>query len=70
MEPADVKPSTDGPAERPGYVELRVATAFSFLRGASTPEELVERALALGYDRLAITDRDGLYGVVRAHRAG
>jgi error-prone DNA polymerase len=69
MEPADVKPSTDGPAERPGYVELRVATAFSFLRGASTPEELVERALALGYDRLAITDRDGLYGVVRAHRA-
>jgi hypothetical protein len=39
-------------------VELRVATAFSFLRGASTPEELVERALALGYDRLAITDRD------------
>lgn len=50
------------------YVELRVTTAFSFLRGASLPEELVERAAALGHRRLAITDRDGLYGVARAHR--
>jgi len=52
-----------------GYVELRCATNFSFLRGASRPEELVERAAALGYRRLAITDYDGMYGVVRAHTA-
>ncbi|MBI2377012.1 MAG: error-prone DNA polymerase [Deltaproteobacteria bacterium] len=51
------------------YVELRAATAFSFLRGASSPEELVARAAELGYTRLAITDRNGLHGIVRAHRA-
>ncbi len=51
------------------YVELRVTTAFSFLRGASHPEELVTRAAELGYRRIAITDHDGLYGVVRAYRA-
>lgn len=53
-----------------GYVELRAATAFSFLRGASRPEELIETAARLGYRRIAITDRNGLYGVVQAHRAG
>lgn len=52
------------------YVELRAATAFSFLRGASRPEELVARAAELGHRRLAITDRNGLYGVVQAYRAG
>jgi error-prone DNA polymerase len=57
---------------RPGsrsidYVELRCATAFSFLRGASLPEEIVRRAFELGYRRIAITDHDGLYGVARAH---
>jgi error-prone DNA polymerase len=51
------------------YVELRAATAFSFLRGASLPEELVARAAALGYRRLAITDHNGLYGIVRAYSA-
>ncbi|MCK6549206.1 error-prone DNA polymerase [Myxococcota bacterium] len=51
------------------YVELRTATAFSFLRGASLPEEVAARAATLGYDRIAITDRDGLYGIVRAHSA-
>ncbi len=40
---------------------------FSFLEGASHPEELVEAAHQLGYAALAITDRDGVYGVVRAH---
>lgn len=49
------------------YVELRAATAFSFLRGASLPEELIARAAAIGYRRLAITDHNGLYGIVRAH---
>ncbi len=57
-------------ADVPDYVELRTASSFSFLRGASHPEELVERAAALGYRRLAITDHDGLYGVVKAHAAG
>ncbi len=52
------------------FVELRCMTAFSFLRGASQPDELVGQAAALGYRRLAITDREGLHGVVRAHRAG
>lgn len=56
--------------EGEGYVELRASTAFSFLRGASRPEELVEAAKQLGHQRLAITDRDGLYGVVQAFRAG
>lgn len=51
------------------YVELRCATSFSFLRGASHPEEIVSRANEIGYRRLAITDHDGLYGVVRAYNA-
>jgi error-prone DNA polymerase len=42
---------------------------FSFLRGASHPDELVERAWVLGYDALAITDRATLAGIVRAHAA-
>src|SRR5688500_11235974 len=53
--------------EFPEYVELRCATAFSFLRGASLPEEVVARAASLVYRRLAITDRNGVYGIVRAH---
>ncbi|MEB3196181.1 MAG: error-prone DNA polymerase [Candidatus Sericytochromatia bacterium] len=41
---------------------------FSFLEGASHPEELVEAAARQGWSGLALTDRDGLYGVVKAHR--
>jgi error-prone DNA polymerase len=51
----------------PGYAELRARTNFSFLRGASHPEELVARAAELGLAALAIADVNGLYGVVRAH---
>ncbi len=51
------------------YVELTARTNFSFLSGASPPERLMERAAALGYDAIAVTDRDGLYGIVRAHEA-
>jgi error-prone DNA polymerase len=51
------------------YTELQVTTNFSFLRGASHPEELVEYAAALGYTALAITDRNTVAGVVRAHAA-
>src|SRR5690606_34164082 len=51
------------------YVELQVTTNFSFLRGASHPGELVERAAALGHRAVAITDRNSLAGIVRAHVA-
>ena len=53
----------------PPYAELHCVTNFSFLRGASHPEELVERAHALGYTALAITDECSVAGVVRAHVA-
>ena len=49
------------------YSELQTTSNFSFLRGASHPEELVAYAAALGYTTLAITDRNSLAGVVRAH---
>jgi len=51
------------------YAELHALTNFSFLRGASQPEELVRRAKKLGYRALAITDECSLAGVVRAHVA-
>jgi error-prone DNA polymerase len=51
------------------YAELHCATNYSFLRGASHPDELVKRAAELNYDALAITDRNSLAGVVRAHAA-
>src|SRR5689334_19919003 len=53
----------------PPYVELRTKTNFSFLEGASHPDELVVRAAALGYRGLAVADRQSLAGVVRAHVA-
>jgi len=53
----------------PRYAELHCVSNFSFLRGASHPEELVEQAHHLGYDALAITDECSLAGVVRAHGA-
>lgn len=51
------------------YTELQVTSNFSFLRGASHPEELVEHAALLGYKSLGIADRNSLAGVVRAHAA-
>ena len=54
---------------RVGYVELHCHSYFSLLDGASSPEALVERAAALGYSALALTDHDGLYGAVRFWRA-
>ncbi|AHD20635.1 DNA polymerase [Rhodococcus pyridinivorans SB3094] len=47
------------------YAELHTHSAFSFLDGASTPEELAEEAARLGLEALAVTDHDGLYGAVR-----
>ena len=51
------------------YAELHCKTNFSFLEGASHAPELVDRAVELGYAALAVTDRNTLAGVVRAHAA-
>lgn len=56
-------------ASPPAYAELQVTSNYSFLRGASHPEELVCTAAALGHGAIAITDRNSLAGVVRAHGA-
>ncbi|MBA1149096.1 error-prone DNA polymerase [Ectothiorhodospiraceae bacterium WFHF3C12] len=53
----------------PAYAELHCISNFTFLRGASHPEELVRQAAQLGYSALAITDECSLAGVVRAHVA-
>jgi error-prone DNA polymerase len=60
---------TPAAAALPAYAELRCVSSFTFLRGASQPEVLVERAHQLGYSALAITDECSLAGVVRAHVA-
>ncbi|MFQ5544989.1 MAG: PHP domain-containing protein, partial [Acidiferrobacterales bacterium] len=56
-------------ATTPNFGELHAISNFTFLRGASHPEELVTRAYKLGYQALAITDECSLAGVVRAHIA-
>ena len=72
--PVAPAPATQGsstsPVPGPGrgahrYAELHCHSAFSFLDGASTPEELAEEATELGLEALAITDHHGFYGVVR-----
>src|ERR1700723_3812246 len=49
------------------YVELHAASAFSFLEGASQPEALIERAVALEMPAIALLDRNGVYGAARFH---
>ena len=51
------------------YAELHALSNFTFLRGASHPEELVETAAELGYEALALTDECTVSGIVRAHIA-
>ena len=51
------------------YAELQVTTHFSFLRGASSPEELFSAAALLGIKALGVVDRNSLAGMVRAHEA-
>src|SRR5664279_5117887 len=53
------------PASPVGYAELHTHSSFSFLDGASSPEELVEEAVRLGLSALTLTDNDGVYGIVR-----
>ncbi len=56
-------------SETPRYAELHCHTNFSFLDGASHPEDLVAVATELGYDALAVTDHDGFYGAVKVMQA-
>ncbi|MEO6965793.1 MAG: error-prone DNA polymerase, partial [Acidobacteriaceae bacterium] len=49
------------------YVELHASSAFSFLDGASLPEQLIERAVVLGMPAMALLDRNGVYGSARFH---
>ncbi|HRI72182.1 MAG TPA: PHP domain-containing protein, partial [Polyangium sp.] len=63
-----VSSGTPGALESPPvFAELCARSSFSFLEGASHPEEMVKRAQDLGLSAIAIADRDGLYGVARAH---
>lgn len=62
-------PETTLPPALPDYAELHCLSNFSFLRGASHPEELVQRAVELGYGALAVTDECSFAGSVRAHVA-
>src|SRR5579859_2431507 len=65
-------PATPPPIRRKSaweYAELDVTTNFSFLRGASHPDELVYRAAGLGHGAISVTDLNSLAGVVRAHQA-
>jgi error-prone DNA polymerase len=57
-----------GPRTVSGYAALWCKSSFSFLEGASHPDEYVETAAMLGLQAVALTDRDGVYGVVNAHR--
>src|SRR5713101_128094 len=52
------------------YVELHARSAFSFLQGAATPEELIATCAELGMPSMALLDQDGLYGAARFHLAG
>jgi error-prone DNA polymerase len=64
--PAYQAPAITRPRDKPvDYVELHAHSSFSFLDGASSPEEMVEESVRLGLSALALTDHDGLYGVVR-----
>jgi error-prone DNA polymerase len=64
-----VPPATPRTQARTSYAELHCHSNFSFLDGSSHPEELVEEAVRLGLDALALTDHDGMYGVVRFSQA-
>ena len=63
----EVDPETIEPPPRAPFVELGLVSCFSFLRGASLPTDLVERAWELGYDAIGIADANSMAGVVRIH---
>src|SRR6516164_8063291 len=66
---APMVPARGFRVNEPAYAELHCLSNFTFLRGASHPHELVERADALGYSALALTDECSVAGAVRAHMA-
>ncbi|TIX50193.1 error-prone DNA polymerase [Alteraurantiacibacter aquimixticola] len=63
----ELDPTAIEPPQRAAFVELGVASCFSFLRGASDAVDLVTQARALGYDALGIADTNSMAGVVRVH---
>ncbi|HEX4702121.1 MAG TPA: PHP domain-containing protein, partial [Pseudonocardiaceae bacterium] len=65
--PPEARPTATDPPDTPRvpYAEVHCHSNFSFLDGASHPEELVEQAARLGLDAIALTDHDGVYGAVR-----
>ncbi len=65
----EARMSEAGTTGAPRYAELHAHSAYSFLDGASQPEELAAEASRLGLSALAVTDHDGLYGVVRFSQA-
>src|SRR5438046_145955 len=66
---AAINPPTEVARSAFGYAELDVTTNFSFLRGASHPDELVYTAAMLGYRAMAVADVNTLAGIVRAYEA-
>ncbi|RLP77363.1 DNA polymerase III subunit alpha [Mycetocola tolaasinivorans] len=67
--PRETHAETPEQAEGPGYAELHAHSNFSFLDGASGPDELVTEAVRLGLHGLALTDHNGFYGAVRLAEA-
>jgi error-prone DNA polymerase len=63
-------PPAPRPDKKASYVELHAASAFSFLEGASQPEDLIARAQELEIPAIALLDRNGFYGSARMHTAG
>ena len=61
--PATARPPRQGPAPSTPWAELHCHSSYSFLDGAATPAELVDEAVRLGIEVLALTDHDGMYGV-------
>jgi len=60
---------TEAPRNGPRYAELQVTSQFSFLRGASSADELFATAALMGIEALAVVDRNSVAGIVRAHEA-
>jgi error-prone DNA polymerase len=69
LRPVVPPPSASRGISTLAYAELDVTTNFSFLRGASHPDELIYRAAELGHAAIAVTDLNSLAGIVRAHQA-
>lgn len=70
--PAEARSTSSTRSRRstgPGFVELHACSAFSFLDGASPPEDLASRAAELDLPAIALTDRSGVYGAPRLHKA-